>query len=267
MFRDISPLLQHLATRGPLIKRFVMVAAYIDESGTHSASSPLAIAITAADLDGWTNIGRQWGPAVAALPDGYHAKRCDHLHGLVGDLLSQHSLFSSFITIKPEEYHRHVPKWAQSLLGGPYAFGVLLSMAAYARWARDNDGEPAYYFVEQGHKNFDYVSLLMSAIALNEGARKRYAMAGWAPATKLDLPIHFPDTISHHAAEWYGTGKHGPLLDQLYSAGKLWRGDLPEELIAETADKFREVARMGLRLMKDQRRAKKTQRRKESGGS
>lgn len=235
--------------------------AYIDESGTHRAAAALSVAITVAESSEWRSFEKQWGSKIANLTRGYHAKRFPRLHAELADLMLQHTAFSSFITLLEADYHRHFPKWVQSVLGGPYARAVLISIMSAAVWSRENNAGRITYFIEQGHREFAHVSTLMNVIRRTEENRELFAMEDWAPATKNDLPIHCPDTVSHHASEHYGTGSYGPFLDQLYDGGKLWRGNFPDALFQENSEGFKEAALLALRGMKKDRNRRKWVRR------
>lgn len=259
MVLDVSlvPFMRHIVTRGTKVDWFVMIGAYVDESGTHEESPTLSVAITAASIDGWAGIGKGWLPRIANLKGGYHAKNHSFLHGALADLMVEHTLFSSFITLREEDYDRHFPHWVKSVIGGAYARGVLFSLMTYAAWSRENNAGPAYYFIEQGHRHFPQVVLMLRVIRLSPELREMYAMVDWAPATKEDIPIHCPDTLSHHATMHYGSGSYGPFVDKLYAADKVWRGHVSEEVIKESVPQFKEVARILLRAMKEDRKARK----------
>jgi hypothetical protein len=249
-----------------------MLTAYIDESGTHGGGPPvLSVAITAASVNGWTRFGAEWGKRIAHLEKGYHAKRCGALHGELAALMVEHTAFSSYVTLREDEYHDHFPKWVQSVLGGPYHLGVLSTLLTYAVWSRipRNHAGPAFYFIEQGHRGFAHVAMLMNVIMQREELREMFAMAGWGAATKEDWPVHCPDTLSHLATEHYGKGTSAPLDDALYNAGALWRGNMVEQIFQENAHRFKEAARIALRGVKADRDYRRAQRRaaKQSGGA
>jgi hypothetical protein len=264
-------LMRHVAGRGVRIGHFVMIAAYVDESASHSSAPVLSVAITATTLKCWQGFETEWFPKIDHLRDGYHANRCGDLHPALSELMVKYTLFSSYITLREGEYHQHFPKWVQSVLGGPYHMGVLMSLLTYARWSRipGNAAGRAYYFIEQGHRGFPHLATLMTVIMRSAELREMFAMAGWSPATKEDWPVHCPDTISHLATERYGSGTHAPLIAALYDAGALWRGHMPEKLFRENAHLFKEAAKMTLRGVKADRDYRRAQRRaaKKSGGA
>jgi hypothetical protein len=173
-----------------------MIAAYIDESATNSSDPVLSVAITATTENRWEKFEQAWQPRIAHLEKGYHAKRCETLHQDLADLMVAQTLFSSFVTLRESDYHRHFPKWVQSVLGGPYALGVMFGLVSYAWWSRipDNAAGPAFFFIERGHRGFPQVAQMMS-----------------------------PDTISHLSTKHYGTGSHGAFINQLFDAVCVFR--------------------------------------------
>jgi hypothetical protein len=241
-----------------------MIAAYMDESATHGDDAVLSVAITAATEKRWSQFERDWSPKIATLEKGYHAKRCGFLHNDLADLMVEHTLFSSFVTFRETEFHQHFPKWVQSVIGGPYALGVMFSLASYAMWANipGNYAGPAFFYIEQGHRGFPQVATMMKVIMATDELRQMFAMAGWDAATKRDVPVACPDTISHLSTEHYGTGSHGAVLDQLFDAGVCLRGNIPEAQFQANIDAFREAARVALRHMKLERDARRAERRR-----
>jgi hypothetical protein len=227
---------------------------YVDESNGPNGE-PLSVAITVAHVGAWGDWGRAWLPKVEKLRGGYRGYKHKSLHSALAALMAEHTAFSSFITIREADYHDVFPKWVQSVIGGPYATGILFTLMTAAVWARENRKGRIFYFIEQGHRNFPYVELLMSVIMRSADTRELFGMAGWGPATKQDVPIHCPDTLAHNAAFHYRTGSYGEFIDTLHSAEKVWRGDFTREIAGQSLDQFKEVAKMFRRAMNEDREA------------
>jgi len=239
-------IMRHISARGRPIGAFAMIAGYLDESTTPD-NAVLSVAITVADLDGWGGLGRVWLPQIAGLESGYHAKDCKALHMALAKAMEAHTAFSSFITITQADYHEHLPKWTQSILGGPYSFGVLFSLMSAAKWSRENGAGRMFYFIEQGHRGFAQASMMMTAMMRSEELRDMFALEGWGPATKADIPVHCPDTVSYNATAYFGSQTKSRFLDVLYNCGKLSRGNFTEQAFREHAGKFKDAARATLR--------------------
>lgn len=242
-FRSLAPLFAHINKRGAGCEWFVVIAAYVDESGTHERAPVLCVAITVATDKNWEAFENGWRPLVQRLPNGYHAKRHPRLAMPLAELMVKNVPFASYITIDVKLFNKIVPSWVRGTLGGPYRFGVNQSLLSVARWARQQRAERVSYFVEQGHKEFPFVMTMLDHISQGPALRERYHMETWGPATKSDLPAHCSDTIAHEAAMNYGTGLHCPFIGRLKSGDVLSVGTVSPEVIEEYAQRAKEVVR------------------------
>ena len=236
------------------------LAGYVDESNGPEGE-PLSLAITVADIKGWGRWGREWLPKIEKLRGGYRAYKHTTLHPALADLMVKHTAFSSFINIRESDYHAWFPKWVQSVIGGPYATGVLFSLMTAAVWSRQHKKRRIFYFVEQGHRNFPHVAFLMSIIMRTEELRTLYAMEGWGAATKEDVPTHCPDTLAHCAAMHFGKESYGTFIDTLYDADKVWRGNITHEAKNDLVPRLTEVAKLFRRAMRADRKQRDAGRR------
>ena len=235
----------------------IMLAGYIDESGTHDTAAALSVAITVSDLEGWGAWGRAWMPHSESVGHRYHAKQHQRLHGTLTDLMLEHTLFSSYVTVNENTYREKYPEWVTSVIGGAYPRLLLITLMSASQWAQESRRERMFYFIEQGHRNFSRVEHMMAAIMRSGEAREMFWMEGWGVATKADLPIACPDTLAYLSAAW--NNEDDPLLDKLAKAGILRRGEFTDDLLAESLPQFVEVAR---RTKADIRRSREERRRK-----
>jgi len=239
------------ARRGEQIELFAMIAAYLDESGTASRDSVLTVAITVGNSEAWAEFESQWRPKINHLKDGYHARRHKKLYPDLADLMISHTEFSAFLTLSEKDYHKHFPKWVQSVQGGPYSFAVLFNITVASQWAKNHNSGPIMYYIEHGHPGFTHATMMMTAIMRNRDLREFYSMHNWGPATKQDLPVHCPDTVSHCAHRGQNGNGYGVFLKKLLNRDKLIPGRVMETVFQENSSRFKEAISMGLREAKN----------------
>jgi hypothetical protein len=217
--------------------------AYVDESGTHDPNGQLCVAASVTTRDLWERFESDWLPFASGLDRPFHATKHDHLLQQLAELMATHTLLAHVLTIEPATYHRIVPDWVKSAMGGPYRLSMIFTLLGVARWARANGFARVAWHVERGHREFRNVSAMLDIITNDEASRELFWIAQWQPVTKVALPIHCADAMAQQTSRCLMTNKATPFLRKLAEANLILEGNISEQILLEALPRLKGVVK------------------------
>lgn len=212
------------------------LVAYVDESLASSGTPYFAVAGTVATSEQWRAFEAEWQPLVAGLKKPFHAKNreCTALAEPLAKLMVRHTIVSAYVVFPMDVYERALPKEVKARFGSEYQLGLQLVIGGFAEWSREAKAGRVSYFIESGHRGFQYASQYMNAVCQREDMKEVWQVQTWGSATKADLPCHAPDSLAHWGTKFDSTGRTNRFLQILASNRMLKFGEVTEDILRDT---------------------------------
>ena len=188
--------------------------AAIDEAGTHDKAGTLAVAVCVATARQWRLLVDEWAPVVAALPNGYSARKreCSRYNDFLADLLLRRLDYATAVTVSEADYRAIMSDRFRSFHGGAYSLAAQAVVSDVGLWCRKHGHKGAAYTIEAGHRGQGQLNETMNDFLRDQREASRVLSVTFTG--KGEYILHAPDLVSHELAT-RTAGSDSPLVAKL----------------------------------------------------
>lgn len=201
-----------------------MIAAFVDESGTHEGAPVVVVAVYAAPtapVDCWALFRSEWTARVLRGDKSavVHMKEVigklgrdpnwdDRLTSAV-EILTKHTKVRIACAIDVAAHRSFMQEWRRRMPAGhppetAYSLGVTVCLTEVAKATVEAGFDDwITYIFEQGHKNFGQVRVILDALIAQPVVRKEVRLWSYAPERKQDrLELQAADFFAYWLREY-----------------------------------------------------------------
>jgi len=194
---------------------FIMLTAYLDDSGTDSSKSAVAVAGYLATVHQWEIFKQRWATLLKNY--GVTKMRRADLENFQGEfkgwepsrrtefIIKAQSIIRKYTytgigqVLVKKDFEENIPERVSSLMGGPYGFCGYHCMRAVGEWCDDRkyDGRVHYVF-EAGTEGSVELNKMLDALYKRSPLHEdKLRLSGWSFEDKNTVPLQSADVIAY----------------------------------------------------------------------
>jgi hypothetical protein len=194
---------------------FVMLTAYLDDSGTDSSKKVITVAGYLGTVHQWESFNRKWASFLSDY--GVKMMRRSDLENFQGEfkgwtpekrtrfirraqsIIRKHTYSAIGQLLVKADFDSAVPPSVARMMGGPYGFCGYHCLKAVGEWCDNQKYQGGVHYVfEAGTEGHGQLDKMLNAVYKGSDIhRKKFRFSGWSFKDKSATPLQAADVIAY----------------------------------------------------------------------
>ncbi len=238
-----------------------LLAAYLDEAGTHGGSRLVNVAGAIASVPQWTNFTKKWKRQIALhnlsffhMTDfvtgrgpyrGWDEHKKKQVLLALIQIIKDHVRYLVGNAVSPEDFDAAYAKHPTPCIKNAYHFCAVMTLPTVGYWKLASTKRPPVDLIfESGNKLFDQYFRLIQKDFSNDMARESYGIKSLSLGDKKEMPpLQAADIIAYGGYKCHTQTRLEPylvdaytLLWELRNTGRIWKQQWIEKALFATVE-------------------------------
>lgn len=237
-----------------------ILAAYLDDSGTHKGSPLVSVAGAVGSVSQWIKFSRrwrrqlrQWNLEFFRMADfvssrgpyeGWDEPRKHHVLSRLVQTIKDYARFLVGNAVYSRDFDEAFAKYPNSCIKDAYHFCAVLTLPAVGYWKMESKRrEPVALIFESGNKLLDQYFRLVQRDFLDDRAREAYGIGSVTVGDKKEMPpLQAADIIAYGTYKCKAQKAIEPYLENSYrslfeirNSGFIWNREGIEQILSRVS--------------------------------